>query len=122
MSKQASKAASRPAAVKRLLRRTTIAVPEELLVLADQAVREGRARSRAELLAQALRREFAAQRRATVDAAFARMGEGRIGMPLSALVAEGKIRPPRSAGPLPRPLTLRSRMTSEQAIGVLRGE
>ena len=75
MAKQASKTASRPAAAKRLLRRTTIAVPEELLVLADQAVREGRARSRAELLARALRREFAAQRRATVDAAFSRMAD-----------------------------------------------
>lgn len=75
MAKQASKAASRPAAPKRLLRRTTIAVPEELLALADQAVREGRARSRAELLARALRREFAAQRRASVDAAFAEMAD-----------------------------------------------
>ena len=42
--------------------------------------------------------------------------------PLSALVAEGKVRPPRSAGPLPRPLDLRSRMTSEEALDVLRGE
>lgn len=42
--------------------------------------------------------------------------------PLSALVAEGRVRPPRSAGPLPRPLDLPSRMTSEEAIDVLRGE
>jgi len=62
-------------AVKRSLRRTTIAVPEELLALADQAVRDGRARSRAELLARALRREFAAQRRGAIDASFARMAD-----------------------------------------------
>ncbi len=42
--------------------------------------------------------------------------------PFSTLVAEGKVRPPRSAGPLPRPLDLPSRMTSEEAIDVLRGE
>lgn len=41
--------------------------------MADQAVRDGRARSRADLLARALRREFAAQRRASVDEAFAAM-------------------------------------------------
>jgi len=41
---------------------------------------------------------------------------------LTALVAEGKLRPPRSAGPLPRPLALRSRMTSEEAIDGLRDE
>lgn len=75
MTKQASKSASRRATSGRALRRTTIAVPEELLALADRAVREGRARSRAELLARALRREFAAQRRAAVDAAFARMAD-----------------------------------------------
>lgn len=75
MAKRASKAASRPAAVRRSLRRTTIALPEELLALADQAVRDGRARSRAELLVRALRREFAAQRRAAIDAAFARMAD-----------------------------------------------
>ncbi len=40
---------------------------------------------------------------------------------LSALVAEGKVREPRSAGPLPPPLDLPSRMTSEEAIDVLRG-
>lgn len=32
------------------------------------------------------------------------------------------VRPPRSAGPLPRPLDLPSRMTSEEAIDRLRGE
>ncbi len=38
-------------------------------------MRDGRARSRAELLARALRREFAAQRRAAIDASFARMAD-----------------------------------------------
>ena len=47
---------------------------------------------------------------------------GPIVGPLSALVAEGRLRPPRSAGPLPRPLDLPARMTSEEAIDVLRGE
>ena len=75
MAKRASKTASRPVTTKRALRRTTIAVPEELLALADQAVRDGRARSRAELLARALRREFAAERRAAIDAGFARMAD-----------------------------------------------
>lgn len=41
---------------------------------------------------------------------------------LGALVAAGKLRGPRRAGPLPRPLALRSRMTSEEAIDALRGE
>ena len=40
---------------------------------------------------------------------------------LSDLIAQGKAHPPRSARPLPAPLKLRSRMTSEEAIDVLRG-
>ena len=44
-------------------------------------------------------------------------GSGRVGL----LIAAGKIRAPRQAGPLPRPLALGSRMTSEEAIDVLRG-
>lgn len=46
----------------------------------------------------------------------------RTGGTLDALVAEGKARAPRRPGRLPRPLTLRSRMTSEQAIELLRGD
>lgn len=53
--------------------RTTIALPADLLAAADRAVKDGRARSRNELLATALRRELAAQRRAEIDAAFAEM-------------------------------------------------
>ena len=40
---------------------------------------------------------------------------------LSDLIAEGKVRPPRSSGPLPPPLDLPSRMSSEEAIDLLRG-
>lgn len=40
---------------------------------------------------------------------------------LAELVAAGKVRPPRSSGPLPPPLDLPARMTSERAIDLLRG-
>ena len=52
------------------LRRTTVALPADLLDAADRAVRRGSAKSRAELLARALRRELAAEHRAAVDGAF----------------------------------------------------
>ena len=55
--------------------RTTLALPAELLDAADQAVADGRARSRNELIAIALRHELAAQRRASIDAAFAAMAD-----------------------------------------------
>lgn len=55
--------------------RTTVALPAELLAAADHAVQAGYARSRNELVAMALRRELAAQQRATIDAAFAAMAE-----------------------------------------------
>lgn len=55
--------------------RTTVVLPAELLAAADRAVREGKARSRNELLASALRRELAGRRRAEIDAAFAAMAE-----------------------------------------------
>ncbi len=41
--------------------------------------------------------------------------------PLGDLIAEGKVRPPRTSEPLPAPLDLPSRMTSEEAIDHLRG-
>lgn len=72
MARTTSKAASKGKAPPRI-RRTTVALPAELLDAADRAVRAGSARSRAELLARALRRELAAQRRAAVDAAFGAM-------------------------------------------------
>lgn len=51
--------------------RTTITVPEDLLEAADRAVREGKARSRSELVVEALRRELAEYDRAAIDEAFA---------------------------------------------------
>ena len=41
---------------------------------------------------------------------------------LADLVAEGTVRPARARGPLPAPLDLPSRMTSEEAIDILRGD
>lgn len=41
---------------------------------------------------------------------------------LADLIAEGKLLPPRSRGRRPPPLRLRSRMTTEEAIDLLRGE
>jgi metal-responsive CopG/Arc/MetJ family transcriptional regulator len=55
--------------------RTTLALPADLLAAADGVVRAGGARSRNELVAEALRRELAARRRAGIDAGFAGMGE-----------------------------------------------
>ena len=53
--------------------RTTAALPVELLRAADQAVLDGKAKSRNELLDQALRHELAALERSAIDADFARM-------------------------------------------------
>lgn len=55
--------------------RTTLALPADLLAAVDQAIRAGKARSRNELVAMALRRELAAQQRASIDAAFAAMAQ-----------------------------------------------
>ena len=53
--------------------RTTLALPADLLMAVDQAVKAGKARSRNELVRIALERELAAQQRAAIDAAFAEM-------------------------------------------------
>jgi metal-responsive CopG/Arc/MetJ family transcriptional regulator len=53
--------------------RTTITLPQQLLDAVDQAVLEGKAKSRNELLATALRHELDALERAAIDAAFADM-------------------------------------------------
>ncbi len=53
--------------------RTTLTLPNELLEATDKAVQQGKAKSRNEFVAQALRRELAAQKRAEVDAALAEM-------------------------------------------------
>ena len=54
--------------------RTTLTLPADLLEAADQAVRKGKADSRNALMAAALRRELAAQRRAEINADLADMG------------------------------------------------
>jgi metal-responsive CopG/Arc/MetJ family transcriptional regulator len=53
--------------------RTTLTLPADLLEAADLAVRNGKANSRNSLMAAALRRELAAQRRAEIDADLADM-------------------------------------------------
>jgi metal-responsive CopG/Arc/MetJ family transcriptional regulator len=53
--------------------RTTLTLPADLLEAADRAVRDGKADSRNALVAAALRRELAAQRRAAIDADLADM-------------------------------------------------
>jgi metal-responsive CopG/Arc/MetJ family transcriptional regulator len=57
--------------------RITKALPEELLQAVEQAVREGKAASRNELIALALRHQLAALERAEIDAAFAEMVQDR---------------------------------------------
>ncbi len=47
---------------------------------------------------------------------------GSVGGALADLVAAGKVRPARTRGPLPAPLNIPSRMTSEEAIELLRGD
>jgi metal-responsive CopG/Arc/MetJ family transcriptional regulator len=53
--------------------RTTLALPSELLEASDKAVSQGKAKSHNKFVAQALRHELAALRRAEIDAAFAEM-------------------------------------------------
>lgn len=55
--------------------RTTLTLPAELLAATDKVVKEGKAKSRNEFVAQALRRELAAQKRAEIDASFAPMAD-----------------------------------------------
>lgn len=55
--------------------RTTVALPQGLLEDVDRAVREGRARSRNELLSVALKREISAMERARIDEASGFMAE-----------------------------------------------
>lgn len=53
--------------------RTTLTLPADLVSAVDEAVREGRARSRGELISVAVRRELALQEREAIDKAFAAM-------------------------------------------------
>jgi metal-responsive CopG/Arc/MetJ family transcriptional regulator len=55
--------------------RTTLTLPHELLEAADLAVSQGKAKSRNEFVAQALRHELAALRRTEIDAALAEMAQ-----------------------------------------------
>jgi Arc/MetJ-type ribon-helix-helix transcriptional regulator len=55
--------------------RTTLTLPADLLARVDQAVRQGRARSRNSFVAAALERDLAAQEQADLDAEFAAMGQ-----------------------------------------------
>lgn len=55
--------------------RTTLTLPSELLEATDKAVQQGKAKSRNEFVAQALRRELAALKRAEIDAALAEMAK-----------------------------------------------
>ncbi len=68
--------------------RTTLSLPAELLAAVDVAVREGRARSRKELVSRAIRRELAAQERVRIDAAFATMANDPQYQRESLLIAE----------------------------------
>jgi metal-responsive CopG/Arc/MetJ family transcriptional regulator len=53
--------------------RTTLTLPVELLEATDRAVSEGKAKSRNEFVARAIRNELAVQKRAKIDAEFAQM-------------------------------------------------
>jgi metal-responsive CopG/Arc/MetJ family transcriptional regulator len=55
--------------------RTTLALPVELLEATDLAIQKGQAKNRNEFIAQALKHELAALRRAEIDAEFAAMAE-----------------------------------------------
>ena len=55
--------------------RVTLTLPADLLARVDQAVRQGRARSRNSFVAAALERDLAAQDRADLNAEFACMAQ-----------------------------------------------
>jgi metal-responsive CopG/Arc/MetJ family transcriptional regulator len=55
--------------------RTTLSLPAELIEATDRLVKEGKAKSRNQLVSQALRRELLAIERAEIDAALAEMAQ-----------------------------------------------
>lgn len=57
--------------------RTTITLPAELLAATDEAVSQGKARSRNEFVAQALLHELETLKRAEIDAALVEMAQDR---------------------------------------------
>lgn len=76
-------------------------------------------------LSAALRRVHAGQTLEVTDRGrpVARIVPVRPSSPrLARLIAEGKLYPAQEPGPLPEPLRLRSRMSSEEALGRLRGD
>lgn len=69
--------------------RTTVTLPANLLDEVDRAVKAGQARSRNELVANAIRRELRAQKRAELDAEFAKMaGDAEYRAEAEAIAAE----------------------------------
>ena len=63
------------ASMKKETVRTTLTLPSELLEATDKAVSSGKAKSRNEFVAQALKHELAALKRAEIDAALALMAQ-----------------------------------------------
>jgi Arc/MetJ-type ribon-helix-helix transcriptional regulator len=55
--------------------RTTLSLPVELLEATDRVVSEGKAKSRNEFVARAIRNELATQKRAEIDAEFSHMAK-----------------------------------------------
>lgn len=55
--------------------RTTLSLPAELLEAADKAVSQGKAKNLNELVAQAIRHELAALKRAEIDVQLAQMAQ-----------------------------------------------
>ena len=76
--------------------RTTPALPADLLTAVDDAVREGRARNRGELISAAVRHELAMHERSAIDQAFAAMSgdeaylRGPRGFPRSPNSSDGR--------------------------------
>ncbi|MCF4966431.1 CopG family ribbon-helix-helix protein [Nostoc sp. CMAA1605] len=55
--------------------RTTVTLPAELLAATDKAISQGKAKNRNEFLAQAIKNELEAIKRAEIDAALAEMAQ-----------------------------------------------
>lgn len=55
--------------------RTTLTLPLELVADTDEAVSQGKAKSRNEFIARAIQHELAALKRAEIDAALAQMAQ-----------------------------------------------
>lgn len=55
--------------------RTTLSLPSELIEATDSVVNQGKAKSRAEFITQAIRHELAALKRAEIDAELAEMAQ-----------------------------------------------